>query len=832
MRSYPIVKVAFPGLVFAAVCLFPTPSPAQDSQAIRVGARTGTALQGHAMEPSGNSLPQPPAGVITLDPPSGLDLQAHAFKSNGEPLPPVPANFQRLGEASVGQVADLHTLTLRFSQTAKITGISISKDFKIEQGGSCVERNVYQKGSTCRLLVRFTPQGPGNRLGKLTVANTASPTPDFFGLGGIGASPVVSFVPSIITTVPGTYPASVGLLTNAQSLTVDGGDVLYVADFGNDQIREIDSSGVLKSFTPYLTNPVSIAVDTQGEVWGVGASGSQYYFSVNSLLGAAAFQYTYTYSTCTIGAPCDFSSVGMGYPAHISIDSYNNLFMEEETTGVLEMPISSYFSALKLWHLADWYAYEAVNPGAFAVNPSSNTLFTSFTFSSANECGITAEPLIGADYNNPTYTRVAGANDCGFSGDGGLGANAEIGSAVGQFAFDAAGDLYFTDTKNQRVRRIDYNTGIIRTVAGNGTAGYIGDGIGSVGAELASPTGVAVDSQGQIYIISGAAATGTAQVIRKVTTVGYRNFGTVVKGTKATFTPIIVTNTGNSEMQITNTSFTGPNASEFAIDPTATTCMLTPGAILASGQSCQIAFTATPAATGLRTAYFNLLDNSVTGVNVVDLHVTGKLLAATFKISSPSNGASYTSGTAVPFNVSVTSASGPAPTGTVQFKVDAVNHGSPVTLVSGAASTSLTGLSTTTHALSATYSGDSNYAAGGPISVSITVTGSVPPPAVRLMPLMSTATSCGPMSFQATVDGKAGSVPTGAVQLMNGQSQIASGTLAGGKAVLTAPPLHPGTYAFTAHYGGDAHNQPAVSPELVQTASPLGGCLRQEGSVR
>lgn len=66
--------------------------------------------------------------------------------------------------------------------------------------------------------------------------------------------------------------------------------------------------------------------------------------------------------------------------------------------------------------------------------------------------------------------------------------------------------------------------------------------------------------------------------------------------------------------------------------------------------------------------------------------------------------------------------SGTPPTGTVQFKVDGSNYGSAVTLSSaGTASTSVTGLTVTTHTLSATYSGDSNYAAAGPISVSITV---------------------------------------------------------------------------------------------------------------
>ncbi|HVA88662.1 MAG TPA: hypothetical protein VNL71_02360, partial [Chloroflexota bacterium] len=260
-------KVALPGFAIAAVCLCPTANTAQDSHAIRVDTRTGMPLQAHVSDPSASALPQPPARAITLDPPTGLDLQAHTVDSKGIMLPEAPANFRRLGEATVGQAADLHTLTLRFNQTTRITGISVSKDFKIEQGGSCVKGNVYQKGTTCRMLVRFTPQGAGNRNGKLTIGNTASATPDAFGLGGYGYSPILSFIPSVITTVPGTYPSKAGLLNGAQNLTVDGGDTLWIADTGNGLVRNINSSGNIITLASGYTGVDGIAVDTWGEAY-------------------------------------------------------------------------------------------------------------------------------------------------------------------------------------------------------------------------------------------------------------------------------------------------------------------------------------------------------------------------------------------------------------------------------------------------------------------------------------------------------------------------------------------------------------------------------------
>ncbi len=140
------------------------------------------------------------------------------------------------------------------------------------------------------------------------------------------------------------------------------------------------------------------------------------------------------------------------------------------------------------------------------------------------------------------FIKIAGGRICGYSGDGGLAGNAEIGSSIGQIVFDAAGDMYFSDTNNQRVRRIDYDTGVIRTIAGDGTAGYTGDGGKATSATLHIPTGVGVDSQGNVYIISSAA---TGQVIRKVRSPGLLGFGNQAKGAASAAQLFTITDTGD-----------------------------------------------------------------------------------------------------------------------------------------------------------------------------------------------------------------------------------------------------------------------------------------------
>ena len=81
-------------------------------------------------------------------------------------------------------------------------------------------------------------------------------------------------------------------------------------------------------------------------------------------------------------------------------------------------------------------------------------------------------------------------------------------------AFDLInGNLYFSDTtSNQRVRRIDYITGQINTIAGTGTAGYIGDGSSGTTAHINAPTGVGVDSQ-EPGLHRSVSLPGTKQVI-------------------------------------------------------------------------------------------------------------------------------------------------------------------------------------------------------------------------------------------------------------------------------------------------------------------------------
>ncbi|HTX35759.1 MAG TPA: hypothetical protein VME43_12090, partial [Bryobacteraceae bacterium] len=99
--------------------------------------------------------------------------------------------------------------------------------------------------------------------------------------------------------------------------------------------------------------------------------------------------------------------------------------------------------------------------------------------------------------SNGVITTVAGNGTFGFRGDNGPATSAELSRPTG-VAVDSAGDLYIADASNERIREV--SNGLINTVAGNGTDGLSGDNGPATSAEFDVPSAVAVNSAGSIYI--------------------------------------------------------------------------------------------------------------------------------------------------------------------------------------------------------------------------------------------------------------------------------------------------------------------------------------------
>ncbi|MHB8261293.1 MAG: NHL repeat-containing protein [Bacteroidia bacterium] len=94
---------------------------------------------------------------------------------------------------------------------------------------------------------------------------------------------------------------------------------------------------------------------------------------------------------------------------------------------------------------------------------------------------------------------IAGNGIQGYSGDGGAANQATLSSPSG-IAIDFTGTIYISDKANNRIRKVTAGSNIISTLAGTGTVGYSGDGAAAIIATLNNPTGVAVDAFGNVYI--------------------------------------------------------------------------------------------------------------------------------------------------------------------------------------------------------------------------------------------------------------------------------------------------------------------------------------------
>src|SRR5437016_6428649 len=117
-------------------------------------------------------------------------------------------------------------------------------------------------------------------------------------------------------------------------------------------------------------------------------------------------------------------------------------------------------------------------------------------FDSSGNYYITTQTRILRVDNNGQVTVYAGG---GSGGDGGPATSAELCNPRG-IALDSAGNLFIADACNDRVRRVDAASGIITTIAGNGLPGHSGDGGPATSAALEEPSGVALDSQGNLFI--------------------------------------------------------------------------------------------------------------------------------------------------------------------------------------------------------------------------------------------------------------------------------------------------------------------------------------------
>ncbi len=334
-----------------------------------------------------------------------------------------------------------------------------------------------------------------------------------------GSSLIRKVSPSgIINTIAGNghccfsgdgLQATNAAFTPPYGITIGPEGNLYVADRDNHRIRRVDvQTGVVTTVVgkgmpgfegdggsaqeALLSNPMGVAVGRDGVLfiadYGNHRIRKAEWVPSGPIAGEAR-----------IGEPSNRAPEAAAIPSAISRDGPPRYTVKKDDT---------------LWNIsASLLADALLWPEIWKTNPSISNpdlIYPGEVIEVPAGAGGARAPVSrGADEPTPPapsltartsmITTVAGNGIPDFTGDGRPATETSLHSPVG-IAIDSAGNLYISDAGNGRVRFLDQKTGILTTVAGTGRYGYSGDGGPATDADLASPTGLAVDREGNLYI--------------------------------------------------------------------------------------------------------------------------------------------------------------------------------------------------------------------------------------------------------------------------------------------------------------------------------------------
>ena len=203
--------------------------------------------------------------------------------------------------------------------------------------------------------------------------------------------------------------------------------------------------------------------------------------------------------------------------------------------------------------------------------------------------------------------------------------------------------------------------------------------------------------------------------------------------------------------------------------------------------------------------------------NVVTQFVTGTKPSATALTSSlnPS-----VKGQAVGFTATVTSTTGGTPTGIVTFFDGTTSLGAGTLNASGVATFTTPTLAAASHAITAQYGGDTNYASS--TSSALTQVVDALPSTTALTSSLDPSVIGQGVTFTATITIPSGGTPTGIVAFLDGTTSLGTGTLnTSGVATFTTSTLAAASHAITAQYGGDTNYASSASSALTQVVDAL-----------